>query len=272
MSQLWLIVIPALITAFSSHPTLSSDTVYIGGSGKIGVQIDLGALDIGTHPNPVHSTFEFTNSLNDFEKFEPIQLKAPNIDQNSKNQSGSFEADSSKINQELETKKALTIHAKKPKQRPKIPTGTNNITPDIPDKVLNSEQKNLASYNASERPNSADKTPEQEPEIELKTGSSWIISFIPEEAQLPNSSLGTLKSIAISLNQNEIFRLQLKAYAADQGGSASHARRLSLTRALAVRSFLIENGVRSTRIDVRALGNKSKTGKSDRVDVLLVKR
>ncbi|MCH8925159.1 MAG: OmpA family protein [Proteobacteria bacterium] len=51
-------------------------------------------------------------------------------------------------------------------------------------------------------------------------------------------------------------------------GSASAARRLSLSRALAVRAYLIEQGVRSTRMDVRALGDKVPDGPADRVDVL----
>jgi outer membrane protein OmpA-like peptidoglycan-associated protein len=66
-------------------------------------------------------------------------------------------------------------------------------------------------------------------------------------------------------------RLQLKAYASAEGGTASAARRLSLSRALTVRSQLIAKGIRSTRIDVRALGI-AESGEPDRVDVLLLKR
>ncbi len=67
-------------------------------------------------------------------------------------------------------------------------------------------------------------------------------------------------------------RLQLKAYAAGKGNDTSKARRLSLSRALAVRSFLIENGLRSTRIDVRALGIARDGGAPDRVDIVLLER
>jgi len=67
-------------------------------------------------------------------------------------------------------------------------------------------------------------------------------------------------------------RLQLKAYAGGTSETPSSARRLSLSRALAVRSFLIESGVRSTRIDVRALGRASDAGPPDRVDVVLLVR
>ena len=43
---------------------------------------------------------------------------------------------------------------------------------------------------------------------------------------------------------------------------------MSLSRALAVRAYLIDQGVRSTRMDVRALGSKVGDGPADRVDVL----
>ena len=46
-------------------------------------------------------------------------------------------------------------------------------------------------------------------------------------------------------------------------------RRLSLSRALTVRSYLISQGVRSTRIDVRALGARASDGPADRVDLLI---
>ena len=65
---------------------------------------------------------------------------------------------------------------------------------------------------------------------------------------------------------------QVKAYADGATGSASSARRLSLSRALSVRSILIKFGVRSTRIDVRALGDRNEGGPPDRVDVLVLNR
>ncbi|MBT6085598.1 MAG: hypothetical protein HOH22_07570 [Rhodospirillaceae bacterium] len=47
---------------------------------------------------------------------------------------------------------------------------------------------------------------------------------------------------------------------------------MSLSRALSVRSFLIDNGIRSTQIDVRALGNKTTEKPINRVDVNLARR
>jgi outer membrane protein OmpA-like peptidoglycan-associated protein len=66
------------------------------------------------------------------------------------------------------------------------------------------------------------------------------------------------------------LRLQVRSYAGGTPETASQARRLSLNRALAVRAFLVDSGVRGTRIDVRALGNTAPDEPRDRVDVLLM--
>ncbi|HTT84591.1 MAG TPA: OmpA family protein [Rhizomicrobium sp.] len=64
-------------------------------------------------------------------------------------------------------------------------------------------------------------------------------------------------------------RIQLEAYGGAPGDKSSDARRLSLKRALAVRQLLIDNGVPSNRIDVRAMGGVDDKGPADRVDVFV---
>ncbi|HWY15326.1 MAG TPA: OmpA family protein [Rhizomicrobium sp.] len=64
-------------------------------------------------------------------------------------------------------------------------------------------------------------------------------------------------------------RIQLEAYGGAPGDKSSDARRLSLKRALAVRQLLIDNGVPSNRIDVRAMGGVDDKGPTDRVDVFV---
>ena len=103
------------------------------------------------------------------------------------------------------------------------------------------------------------------------SGVALLIPFVPGGAELSPEAEGPLRELAASLTVNEALRLQLKAYASAEHSVASAARRLSLSRALAVRSFLIDNGVNSTRIDVRALGAKYESGPPDRVDVITVR-
>ena len=63
--------------------------------------------------------------------------------------------------------------------------------------------------------------------------------------------------------------VQLDAYAGTPGDKSSDARRLSLRRAIAVRQLLIDNGVPSDRIVVRAMGGTDDNGPKDRVDVFV---
>ena len=98
------------------------------------------------------------------------------------------------------------------------------------------------------------------------------IFFDSGSSDIPADALGQITAIANALASDPTQRLQLKAYAAASADSASLARRLSLTRALTVRSALIEQGVRSTRIDVRALGGKDAGDRPDRVDIFIIKR
>ena len=70
----------------------------------------------------------------------------------------------------------------------------------------------------------------------------------------------------MSLNKNQ--RLELTAYSSED--SASKARRMSLMRALTIRSFLIKRGISSNKLNVKALGNNTGMGPVDRVDIILL--
>ena len=94
--------------------------------------------------------------------------------------------------------------------------------------------------------------------------------FAPGGSELNSTARKSLDKIATKLNSNEKIRMQLMAYAGEQKMTASKARRLSLSRALAVRTYLISKGIRGTRIDVRALGNKLSSGLPNRVDLRVV--
>jgi outer membrane protein OmpA-like peptidoglycan-associated protein len=59
------------------------------------------------------------------------------------------------------------------------------------------------------------------------------------------------------------------AYAAGRPDDPSTARRLSLSRGMAVRSVLLSSGVPSARIYVRALGATAPDGPADRVELVV---
>jgi outer membrane protein OmpA-like peptidoglycan-associated protein len=99
-------------------------------------------------------------------------------------------------------------------------------------------------------------------------GEQIRVLFQDGSVELGDDAKRRLSAVATALNENTAVRVQLLAYAKASADGASRARRLSLSRALAVRAYLIELGVRSTRMDVRALGDKIGDGPADRVDIL----
>lgn len=108
------------------------------------------------------------------------------------------------------------------------------------------------------------------PPARAAVGDDTRIGFTADQAALDDAGKKRLSELAAELQGRPEKRLQIKAYADGTAETASQARRLSLSRALAVRSFLIEQGIESTRMDVRALGSKFEEGPPDRVDAVMV--
>ena len=109
------------------------------------------------------------------------------------------------------------------------------------------------------------------PPVAASAGSTRVL-FSAGAAELPDAARGELDAVAKQLSSND-RRLQLVGYAGGAADEANQARRISLQRALAVRSYLMEHGVPNTRMDVRALGNRA-DGKDppDRVDLVMLDR
>ena len=97
------------------------------------------------------------------------------------------------------------------------------------------------------------------------------VEFGSTSSTLSPQNEAQLRTLVAQLGSGDT-RVQLKAYASGSADNLSAARRMSLSRALAVRAYLIEQGIRSTRIDVRALGLAGDSGPLDRVDVVLLGR
>jgi outer membrane protein OmpA-like peptidoglycan-associated protein len=97
------------------------------------------------------------------------------------------------------------------------------------------------------------------------------IDFLAGSVDLTSAAREQLDTLAKNLSADQNKRLQLVAYATGTADEANQARRLSLSRALNVRAYLIDHGVRNTRMDVRALGNRDDgAAPADRVDIVLI--
>jgi outer membrane protein OmpA-like peptidoglycan-associated protein len=150
---------------------------------------------------------------------------------------------------------------------PTLPQPSAAPAPPPPDAVA----EKLASVETAARP----AVPAAPPgTISTAPDSGVRVVFESGSAKLPDAARDALLGLVGKLEANQDSRLQIEAYAAGTTETASAARRLSLSRALSVRSYLIEQGVRSTRMDVRALGNKPSDplAPADRVDANLIER
>ncbi|GAB2176429.1 hypothetical protein DLREEDagr8_19870 [Dongia sp. agr-C8] len=101
----------------------------------------------------------------------------------------------------------------------------------------------------------------------LPAGAARIL-YTGESDDVPAEATASLDAIAQDMLANQDKRIQVLSYAAGTEDTESKARRKSLARGLAIRSYLMKAGVPSTRIDVRALGNKAEGGPADRVDII----
>lgn len=93
------------------------------------------------------------------------------------------------------------------------------------------------------------------------------VAFTHGSDNFDTNAAAILTKLAGVMKQNTGVRVTLTAYADNAGTTPREARRLSLSRALAMRDYLTSNGVSSARIDVRALGANVPSGEPDRVDI-----
>jgi outer membrane protein OmpA-like peptidoglycan-associated protein len=94
------------------------------------------------------------------------------------------------------------------------------------------------------------------------------IVFDAGSDDLPQGATADLDALADKMAADTNLKVQVLAYSSGTPDAESQARRKALARGLEVRKYLIGKGVRSNRIDVRALGTKSEGGPADRVDIV----
>lgn len=108
-------------------------------------------------------------------------------------------------------------------------------------------------------------------EIAVPTMADLTLEFDGTSSELSDGTQQKLVNIIPLLKEDQSRRLAVHAYASGEDGSKSSARRISLSRALAVRSFLMDNGVKPTRVDVRALGLETDRKPLERVDLVFAR-
>ncbi|MFM8679074.1 MAG: OmpA family protein [Alphaproteobacteria bacterium] len=96
------------------------------------------------------------------------------------------------------------------------------------------------------------------------------MAFAADSADIPADLRNEMRDVVEQLKRTPDGRLRIEGFAA--GEDANRSRRLSLSRALAIRAYLMDQGLASTRMDVFARGNQPEDGPPDRVDVTLARR
>lgn len=108
---------------------------------------------------------------------------------------------------------------------------------------------------------------EEPPAPAIPRPANLSVVFDGIDLTIPPSADETLAQVAQRLNASPAMRLQVLSYASGTPDTAREARQRSLTRAVALRERLSALGVRSMRVDIRALGNTAEDGPHDRIDL-----
>ncbi|QCG98293.1 hypothetical protein E6C67_31970 [Azospirillum sp. TSA2s] len=108
------------------------------------------------------------------------------------------------------------------------------------------------------------------PAANLPPSSVLSLVFPVGATNLPDAADAVIDRIVERLRASDTARLQLRSYASGTADTAREARQLALARALALRERLTAFGIRSTRVDVRALGLDDGGGPPDRIDAVFL--
>ncbi len=105
---------------------------------------------------------------------------------------------------------------------------------------------------------------------ETASADKISLNFLPGESALTLDMKNILlRDFLPGLKDDQKLRAQIYAHApAGSNTGETEARRLSLSRGLEVRDFLLAAGIDASRIDVMPLGNREELAPTDRVDIL----
>lgn len=143
-------------------------------------------------------------------------------------------------------------------------TALDKLTPEeVP--TLTSSADKLAGANADVEATTNTISP-------MPIGTGFRMLFDRDRTTLSVTAQRLLDELVAQMAGRPELRLSVQAYAGGSPETASRSRLLSLERALAVRSYLYDRGIRASRIDMRAMGNTFIDGPPERVDLLLLRR
>jgi outer membrane protein OmpA-like peptidoglycan-associated protein len=96
-------------------------------------------------------------------------------------------------------------------------------------------------------------------------GAAVTVPFQPQSVEIADAGRAALDGFARTLTEGGARQVEVRGYAS---GDTGDARKTALARALQVRSYLIDQGVRA-RIEVSATAQPARTAPKERVDVVV---
>lgn len=249
----------------ASLPVLLSLSAHAGAtdaSSRPAVFVDLKALDALGPPHTISDTSSLaTEPVRKLRRSLPSRLHVPPPVHDNKLPK--------QPEQPLAERKAgaETVPATKKSHHtatPSLPASLQAVTPPA-----RTEKRDVSpvSLKASKEPSVKVTEPGTDPLAFAPAALS--LAFEPDEITLPEAAKAHLDTLARDMRKKKKTSARLMAYARKDPHNPSRARRASLARALAIRSYLLEKGIPSNRIGVRALGGQAPDGREDRVDILL---
>jgi len=121
---------------------------------------------------------------------------------------------------------------------------------------------------ASTAETTAGELPQEAADTEGLLDGQIRIPYDEQSDLIPEAVKGKIVGLIEKMNSDYGLHLQVLAYATGDDDEVGRARGVSLARALAMRNFLVENGLDLSRMDVRALGNTAQEDPADRVDLI----
>lgn len=149
--------------------------------------------------------------------------------------------------------------AQEPPAEPSPADAASGETPPAEGEAVEEDQPT----EAAEAPQEPDNT---QPAAPIPQGGIRIV-FPTEFNDVPAEANSALDELAAQMVADESMRIEIKCYASGTADTESKARRKSLQRCINIRQYLFKKDVRTTRMDVRALGLKSEGQPADRVDI-----
>jgi outer membrane protein OmpA-like peptidoglycan-associated protein len=133
------------------------------------------------------------------------------------------------------------------------------------------DNKEIIDLSLPSEPSASDKS--SLPDVEtLEDGRRKIVMAYDDlQMDMSQAHKDVLDQLVLpALDANGETLLKIQAFASPQSGSLSADRRIALSRALAIREYLVEQEIISPRIDVRSLGAQTDILPLDRVELYIV--